>query len=460
VRGRILIVDDEPELCRLIEAGLGSRGFNLRSCHSIVEADESLRREDFDAAVIDLNLRGESGLTLCTTIVRDRPEIPVVIITAFGSLESAVGAIRSGAYDFITKPFEIDALDLTLERAVRHRRLKDEVRRLRRAVEEHQGFEEMLGASPPMQQLFDLIRRIADSDASVLITGESGSGKEGVARAIHRSSRGRGGPFVAFSCAAVPETLIESELFGHARGAFTDAKGERTGYFVQADGGTLFLDEIGDLALTMQPKLLRALQERRVRPLGSSADVPFRARFIAATNRDLEEDVRTGRFREDLFFRVQVIHIEVPPLRARGNDVLLLAQYFLNSLASRSGKPAVGLAHDAARKLRDYPWPGNVRELQNCMERAVALCAGSEITVEDLPERIRRYRTAPPPPTYVQTAPFLSLEEVERRHILHVLESVSGNKSQAARFLKLDRKSLYRKLEQYGLLDGEAKRTH
>jgi two-component system, NtrC family, response regulator AtoC len=447
VRGRILIVDDEVELCRLLEADLTLRGFQVEWDPSADGALRKLQGGRFDAVVADIHLRGANGLELCARLVGERPDVPIVIITAFGSLDTAVGAIRAGAYDYITKPFDTDVLELTLTRAVENRKLREEVRKLRETTRAVQGLDEMLGESPIMRDLFDQIRRVAGSDASVLITGESGSGKEGVARAIHRNSRRASGPFVALNCAAVPEALLESELFGHTKGAFTDARAERTGLFVQADGGTIFLDEIADLALGLQPKLLRALQERRVRRLGADAEVPFDARLIAATNRDLELDVREGRFREDLFFRVQVISLEVPPLRARDNDVLLLSQHFLQSFAVRSGKTIRGLSAPVARKLRDYPWPGNVRELQNCMERAVALSEHEEIVLEDLPERIRNHQPAPVGTSSISETPLVSLQEMEKRHIRNVLEAVSWNKSHAARILGLDRKTLYRRIE-------------
>jgi two-component system, NtrC family, response regulator AtoC len=452
VRGRILIVDDEPEFCRVLETGLKLFGFEIASGGSREEAMRYLSTREFDAVVADINLRGESGLDLCAGVVAEYPEIPVVLVTAFGNLDTAIGAIRAGAYDFITKPFELEVLEITLDRAVDHRRLKLQVQSLQGMLSDAQRFDEMIGASRAMQRLFDLVRRVADSEASVLITGESGTGKEGIARAIHRHGRRQSGPFVAFNCAAVPESLLESEFFGHVRGAFTDARTERTGLFLQANGGTLFLDEIGDLALALQPKLLRAIQERTVRPVGGTVEVPFNARLVAATNHDLEEEVRNGRFREDLFFRVQVVHLEVPPLRMRGNDVLLLAQHFLCLFAPASGKRITGLSSEAARKLLDYPWPGNVRELQNCLERAVALSEHEEIVIADLPDRIRRFHCAGPSTDYGHAVPLVSLEEVERRHILQVLETSSGNKSRAAKILGLDRKTLYRKLEAYGVL--------
>jgi two-component system response regulator HydG len=299
-----------------------------------------------------------------------------------------------------------------------------------------------------MRRLRELIARVAKTDAPALIVGETGSGKELVARALHRHGPSRDGPFVALNCAALPEHLLESELFGHARGAFTDARSSRSGLLLHANGGTLFLDEISELPLPLQPKLLRALQERRVRPVGSEKEVTFDARVIAATNRDLDSAVEKGRFREDLFFRLDVIRIEVPPLRARGSDVLLLAQHFLRDSAERTGKAVAGLSHGAAEKLLQYGWPGNVRELANCVERAVALTDHEQVLVEDLPERIRAY--AGP---YVLVAgedpsELVPLEVVERRYIARVMEAVGGNKTLAARILGLDRKTLYRKLRE------------
>jgi two-component system response regulator HydG len=373
-----------------------------------------------------------------------------MMLTGFGNLEMAIGAIRAGAYDFITKPPDLDVLALALQRAVQHRHLRAEVKRLRRTVEEARGFGELLSASPAMQKLTDLLERILDSDASVLVTGESGTGKELVARALHHRGRRAAGPFVAVNCAAVPETLLESELFGHVRGAFTDARSGHTGLFVQASGGTLFLDEIGELPLTLQPKLLRALQERTVRPLGGDAEVPCDVRLVAATNRDLETAIEEHRFRDDLYFRINVIHVDVPPLRARGNDVLLLAQHFVDRYAAQAGKAMTGLSPEAAERLLAYAWPGNVRELQNCVERAVALARYDRIAVDDLPDKVRRARRSQVVIAADDPASLLPLEEVERRYILRVLEVVRGNRSLAARTLGLDRKTLYRKLERYG----------
>jgi len=294
---------------------------------------------------------------------------------------------------------------------------------------------------------------VAATDASVLITGESGTGKELVARSLHARSDRSDHPFVAINCSAMPENLLESELFGHVRGAFTDAKTERPGLFRQAEGGTLLLDEIGELSLALQPKVLRALEERKVRPVGGSGEIPVDVRLIAATNRDLEAAVQEKRFREDLYFRINVVQLHLPPLRARGSDVLLLAQHFLEQIAARFGKPVTGISHNVAEKLLAYDWPGNVRELRNAMERAVALTNYEQLAVEDLPERIRDYRTSRLVLDGADPSELLPMEEVERRYIRHVLKAVGGNKTLAAQALGLDRKTLYRKLQRSGDTD-------
>lgn len=455
---RVLIVDDDRGVCELLKAGLGKRGFTVDWVTSGTEAFARVRAEDFDVVVTDLNMKGMSGTTLCARVAADRPDLPVVVITAFGSLETATAAMRAGAYDFVTKPFEIDSLAMTLERAVQHRALRDEVKRLRRAVDASHRFEELLGKSEPMLNVYSLLSRVADVDANVLITGESGTGKEVVARALHARSARKAGPFVAINCAAVPPGLLESELFGHAKGAFTDARNARTGLFSQGDGGTIFLDEIGDLPLMLQPKLLRALQERTVRPVGSDRETPFDARIVAATNRDLEDALEQRSFREDLYYRLNVIRVALPPLRARGADVLLLAQAFIERLAASMGKSVTGLTPPAAERLLAYDWPGNVRELQNCIERAVALTPFDKVTVEDLPDRIRTYR-ASLAPLIVSDDPreLLPMEEIERRYVVRVLDAVAGNKRAAAQILGFDRRTLYRKLERWGMADGSGR---
>ena len=454
---RVLVVDDEQSMCEFLQAELSTHGFEIVFRTDADEAFALLGAEEFDVVVTDLQMHGMNGLGLCTRIVDNRPDIPVIVITAFGSLETAVATIRAGAFDFVTKPFNIEELLLAIERAMRHHALEAEVKRLRGMVADTQHFDDMLGASPAIKKVYDLIARIAESDATTLIAGESGTGKELVARALHARSRRAKGPFVAINCAAMPDALLESELFGHVKGAFTDARAPKKGLFVEASGGTLFLDEIGEMPLTMQPKLLRALETRAVRPVGGSAEIPFEVNLVTATNRDLETAVADGRFREDLFYRINVVHIELPPLRARGNDILLLAQHFLERFAARSGKHIVGLSAAVAKKLLAYSWPGNVRELQNCLEQAVALARLEEITVEDLPERIRDYRSANVLVVGDDPSELVPLEVVERRYILRVLEAAGGNKSIAARILGLDRKTLYRRLDSYDASNGREK---
>ena len=445
---RVLLVDDDEEMVETTSLGLRKHA-EVMGATSGAAALSAMETGDFDVVVTDLRMGQMSGIDLCAQIAAKRPDIPVIVITAFGSLESAVSAIRAGAYDYVTKPFELEALAIAVRRAAQHHALREEVRRLRTAVDRSAGVEDIVGDSDPMKRLRDVVAQVADSDASVLITGESGTGKEIVARALHRASKRREGPFVAINCGAMPEALLESELFGHASGAVTDAKSSRPGRFSEANGGTIFLDEIGDAPLALQPRLLRALQDRRARPVGGASEVPFDARIVAATNKDLEQAVQEGRFRDDLYYRLNVIEIPLPPLRARGSDVLLLAQRFLERFAAQSKKNVVGLSAPVAEKLLGYAWPGNVRELQSCIERAVALTRFDQITVDDLPQRVRVQAKAPRVPG--EEAPFeaVPLEEVERRHILRVLDLVGGNKSLASQILRVDRKTLYRKLERY-----------
>jgi two-component system response regulator HydG len=451
---RVLVVEDDTNLCELIELGLGRRGFRVSWCTRARVALERLATDDFDVVLTDVNMPEGSGIELCRQIVADRRDLPVVVITAFGSLETAIEAIRAGAYDFVTKPVELEVLGLTLDRAAQHRALRQEVRRLRDAALAARRFDELVGGSPAMKSVYDLVERVGPSEASVLVSGESGTGKEVVTHALHRRSKRADGPFVAINCAAMPETLLESELFGHEKGAFTDARSAHTGLFVRANGGTLFLDEIGDMPIGLQPKLLRALQERRVRPLGGGAEVPFDARVVAATNQDLDSLVEERRFREDLYYRINVIHVALPPLRARGSDVLLLAQHFAVRFAAQAGKNIVGLSPPAAERLLAYAWPGNVRELSNAIEHAVALARYAEIVVEDLPEKVQSYRASHVLVAAEDPSQLVAMEEVERRYVLRVMDAVRGNKTMAAKILGFDRKTLYRKLERYGVIDA------
>ena len=343
----------------------------------------------------------------------------------------------------------MDLLDIALHRAVHHFRLHQQVKRLKRTVEQSQRFGKLLGESPVMQRLYRQLSRVAEVDSSVLITGESGSGKELAANSIHQKSRRHDKPFVAVNCAALPESLMESELFGHVAGAFTGAQKKHEGLFVRASGGTLFLDEIGELSLDMQPKLLRALEENSVRPVGGTKELPFDARLIAATNRDLQTAVEEGRFREDLYYRINVVQISLPPLRTRGTDILLLAQKFITTFSEKANKDVCEMSEQFAQRLLNYNWPGNVRELRNAMERALALTDSPKLAVDDLPESIRDYQSQKITIAGDNPEELRSLEEVERRYITHVLQAVDGNKTLASQILGLDRKTLYRKLTRY-----------
>jgi len=444
--GKILIVDDDQALCETIEIDLKRHGYKAVWTTLGDEADALIQREDIDCALVDVVLEDVDGIEVCKRIVENRPDVPVIAITAFGSLDMAIAAIRAGVYDFINKPMDFDLLRVHVDRALKHRSLKDRIRTLSNALDHAKGFDALLGASPPMQRLYDRLARVSETDMTALITGESGTGKELVARAIHNHSRRADGPFIAVSCPALPDTLLESELFGHVKGAFTDAQTTRRGILVQAHGGTVFLDEIGDMPISLQPKLLRALETRVVRPLGGDEEVSFDARILAATNQDLESLVEEGRFREDLLFRINAITLETPPLRDRGNDILVLAQHFIDQFTKQTQKNLRGFTEAVAQKLLDYSWPGNVRELRNAMERAVALTQHDKIIVEDLPDPIRNYEKKPFGICGDSPELLLPLSEVEQRYIRHVLQETGDNKTLAARILGVDRKTLYRKL--------------
>jgi two-component system response regulator HydG len=446
---RVLLVDDDFSLTETLRIGLGRRGFTVGAAGSAAEALAALETDDFDVVVTDLNMKGGTGIDLCTSIAARHRDLPTIVLTAFGNYETAVAAIRAGAYDFISKPVQLDVLGIAIERAAQHRTLHQEVKRLRSAQSDRAANSDFIGASPALEKVRDLIERVAGSDASVLITGESGSGKEVVARSLHRQSRRGDKPFMAINCAAMPEALLESELFGHARGAFTDARQAHSGLLAEAHGGTVFLDEIGDMPLGLQPKLLRVVQERTVRPLGSTTEVAIDVRFIAATNLDIESAVEERRFREDLFFRLNVIRLELPPLRARPADILPLAQHFMQRFAATAGKQIDAISPAVAERLLTYPWPGNVRELQNCIERGVALARFTELGIDDLPERVRLHKNTDVVVAGSDPSELLRMEEIERRYILHVLNAVQGNKTAAARILGIERKTLYRKLEQF-----------
>ncbi len=447
MKARILVVDDEPDEAALVRDLLVRRGHDARTANGGEAALVAVPRDEIDAVVTDVRMAGLTGIELCERMKSSFPDVPVIVVTGQADLDTAVAALRAGAYDFVTKPLSADTVAAAVARAVEHRALRGELRRLRKVVDASRPIADMVGDSPAIRQVSDLVARIADGDATVLITGESGTGKELVARAVHRLGSRREQPFVALNCGAVPGNLLESELFGHVKGAFTDASRDRAGLFQQAGAGTVFLDEIGEMPLDMQVKLLRVLQERRVRPVGGDGETTFEARVVCATNRDLETEVEEGRFREDLYYRVNVVTIEVPPLRARPGDVLLLAQHFLDRIAARTSKPVTGISTEAARRLLDYDWPGNVRELENSMERAVALSRLTEIVADDLPARVREHQSSRLIIEGDDPTELVTLSEMERRYVRRVLAACGGNKTQAAKVLGIDRRSLYRRLE-------------
>ncbi|HEX9743410.1 MAG TPA: sigma-54 dependent transcriptional regulator [Nitrospiraceae bacterium] len=443
--GTILVVDDDQDMRTLLCDELSELGYRVAAAANGRDALKKLGEEDYAVLLTDLRMQGMQGLELLNEARRDSPGTNVIIMTAFGSVESAIEAMKQGAYDYVTKPVKNEELALVVEKAVREALLRREVQQLRRAVREDYSFHHILGKSKPMREVFDLIRRVADSQTNVLITGESGTGKELAAKAIHFNSDRRGGPFVPVNCAAIPEALLESELFGHMRGSFTDAKGDKRGLFEEAHGGTLFLDEISELPVMLQAKILRAIQEKEIRRVGSTKAVAVDVRIIAATNLSLTDEVKAKRFREDLYYRLNVIEIRMPPLRERREDIPLLVDAFLKKCAEAGKKTVKGIAESALALLMDYPWPGNVRELENVIERAVTLTRGEKVLPEDLPPAIHGSRGDR---KVIDDAAdrTLPLEDVEKEYILRILEKTGGNKYQAAQLLGIDRKTLYRKL--------------
>jgi len=443
---RILVVDDDPEMCGMLSDILREEGFYVHTTNESLEALKTLKKEEFDVIITDLKMKGLKGLDLLEEANKVASLTPVIIITAFGTIESAIKAMKMGAYDYITKPFQMDELVLTVRKALENRLLKKEVQRLKKEVESRYDFHNLVGRSASMQRIYDLIERISDSSSNVLITGESGTGKELVAKAIHYNGIRKGGPFIAVNCAAIPETLIESELFGYKKGAFTDAKTDKKGLIFEANEGTLFLDEITEMLPTLQSKLLRVIEGREVRPLGDTSSYPIDMRIISTSNRDIKSLILEGRFREDLFYRLKVIDIELPPLRERREDLPLLAQYFINKFSQEIKKSASGISEEALKYLLNYSWPGNVRELENVIQRAITLAQHEIILPEDLPASMVEKTEG----NLVEKAfrEKYTIDQLEKEYIRKVLTEVEGNKSKAAEILGFDRKTLYRKLEQ------------
>ncbi|HEV2297012.1 MAG TPA: sigma-54 dependent transcriptional regulator [Candidatus Acidoferrales bacterium] len=441
----VLIVDDEDAARQLCSDVATEAGLRVRTASTTEEALDELEQYPVDIAITDLRVPGEGGMELLRRIRAQHPEVSVLMLTQYGTIQTAVEATQLGASDYITKPFHIDELRTKLQRLIREKDLDQENRVLREQLRTRPGYGELIGVSPKMQRVYKLMEKVSQHNYPVLILGESGTGKELVARSIHFSGSRRNRQFVPVDCSALVPTLIESELFGYVKGAFTGAMHSKQGLIESANGGTLFLDEIGNLPLDMQVKLLRVLQEKEIRPIGTNERIPIVLRVISATNRDLESDVRAGKFRQDLYFRLNVVQIKLPPLRERRGDIPLLVQHFLEKF-SESDRSSRSIAEDAMVRLTSYDWPGNVRELENAIERAVALGSGPILHSGDLPSNLQYGAAAE---RVQQADDVLHLEEIERRTILRALREAGGDKLVAARLLGIGKTTLYRKLKQY-----------
>ena len=443
----ILVADDEPGMRESVARALRREAFHVIAVEDGAAALDVLRRGGVDLLVADLRMPGLDGLELLRAVKVVAPDTGVILLSGHGTVEEAVAAMKEGAYDFLTKPFDRAPLMRVVGQALQHRSLVIENRNLRRRLDEVAGTSEFIGASPAMLEVLALVKQVASASTTVLISGESGTGKEVVARALHRFSPRRGKPFVSLNCAALPETLLESELFGYEKGAFTGAVGRKMGRFEMADGGTLLLDEVGDLSPAAQAKLLRVLQEGEFEPLGATRSVRVDVRVVAATNQDLAQLVKERRFREDLYYRLQVITVKLPPLRERREDIPLLAQHFLRLYAVKNQREIEGFTENALAKLVDYAWPGNVRELEHIVERGVILARARLLGLEDLPEAIAQTE----PSTRVISIPLgMPLEEVEQRLIEETLRRTKGDKELAAKLLGIASRTIYRKLKERG----------
>ncbi len=456
MKPRILIVDDEAKIRNILSKVLKDEGYEVSTASSGEEAIESSATAPPNLVLMDLSLPGMDGISAMVEIRKEVPELDVIIITAYGTIESAVDAIKKGAYDYLPKPFDNEELLLLVGRALEHRRLALEVRNLREQLRERYSFENIIGHSPGMRQVFELMNSVCELDATVLIQGESGTGKELVVRAIHQHSARKDKPLVAINCGAVPETLFESEFFGYERGAFTDAKQRKLGKFEQANGGTLFLDEIGELSLSSQVKLLRALENQEITRIGGAQPIPIDVRIIAATNRNLEESVRQSAFRQDLYYRLNVFCIFIPPLRERGDDLSALVDFILQKYNKKLGLEIGNISKNAMDLLRIYSWPGNVRELENTIQGAMIICRSGLIEPQDLPLRIQGYAEGEESARSEGTLEYrvkAIAEQVEKKLILETLAACSYNRTETAKSLGVSRKTLYNKMLQFGITE-------
>jgi two-component system NtrC family response regulator len=447
LKAKILIIDDDASLRRVLEYNLQEEDYEVHAASSGEEGLYLFGQFQPNLVITDMKMSGMDGLMVLKSIKERSPETLVIIITAFGTVDVAVEAMKTGAYDYITKPFNRDALKLTVRKALQFNGLTEENKRLKSELSDKADFRTIVGSSKEMEKVFEVIRKVADTEAAVLITGESGTGKELVARSIHANSSRRDAPFIAINCAAIPRELLESELFGHVRGAFTGAVRDKTGKFQLADGGTLFLDEVGDLPVELQPKLLRALQEKDVEPVGSTKVQKLDVRIISATNLNIDKAIAAGTFREDLYYRLSVIPIHLPPLRARRKDIPILIKYF----CGKHDNDKITFDKDALEALVMYPWPGNVRELENTVERLLIMRDSAVISLNDLPEKFLKNST---PGSAIVKLPDegYPLEQLEREVVVEALERNAWNQTAAARFLRIPRHTLIYRLEKYGIV--------
>jgi two-component system response regulator HydG len=444
----LLIVDDERQIREACREVAQSLGFSTIVADSAEHAYRLLDSQNIDVALVDLRLPGAGGLDALRRIKERRPEAIVVVVTGYGTVQSAVQAMKHGAYDYVTKPFSVDELKMLLERVASHLKLKSENRTLREKVRSKQGFGGIVGRAPEMEKLYRIIAKAANSVHPVLILGESGTGKEIVARSIHYTGPFRDKPFIPVDCGSLVPTLIESELFGYVKGAFTGANQSKDGLMAIAEGGTIFLDEVGELPVDLQAKMLRAIQEKEIRPVGSTRRVPINIRILAATNRDLEQAVMQGTFRRDLYFRLNVLSLRIPALRERRQDIPLLIAHFLDRTARTAGVEKL-LTDEALKAMLAYDWPGNVRELENCLERTYAFTSGPLIHTTDLPREIARVPGAESAPGDNSRAKIIPMAELEKQTILNAIAELKGDKLQAARLLGIGKTTLYRKLKDY-----------
>jgi DNA-binding NtrC family response regulator len=451
----IVVVDDDAEMTSVVCDVLRQAGYCPHGVQSAAAALDIIRRERPDLLISDLRMTGMSGHQLQQELQTIAPDLPVIIITAFGTVESAVESMKLGAFDFVTKPFSNRELLMVVARSLENRRLRQEVKQLRAELARSYGLDNIVATDPKMAAVLEMVERVAESPVTVLITGESGTGKDLLARALHFSSTRRDGPFIPINCAALPENLIESELFGYARGAFTDARHAKSGLFIAARGGTLFLDEVGEMPMALQSKLLRVIEDKKIRPLGATEETPVDVRIVAATNIDLEKATEQGRFRPDLYYRLSTVTLTVPPLRERPEDVPLLIRQFLLRASAESGCPVPEIDSQAMARLLRYPWPGNARELQNAIQRGIILARNNVLTIKELPPKVAGLDFSSTRMISDAVEKRLSLDQFEHDYIRAVVEAVNGNKTEAANILQIDRKTLYRKLEEISEEEAE-----